>query len=65
MTLEMASKKIIKAIGKRKPIMMMTMMGKILNHMNRLSPLLVRKLLAKSMTKMKTIYTPQLLKDAS
>ena len=59
MTLEKASLHIVKALRKRKSVNVMSSAGKILYQLNRLSPLLVRTLLAQSMTRMKYIYTPE------
>jgi len=59
MTFEEASLHIIKALRNRKSINVMSTAGKILYQLNRLSPAIVRSLLAQSMTRMKYIYTPE------
>jgi short-subunit dehydrogenase len=58
MTMETASKQIIRAIRKRKTLTVLTFLGKFLYHANRVSPLFVRKVLSLSTKRMKYAYTP-------
>ena len=59
MSMEKASIKVIKAIRKRKSMIVFTFLGKLLYLANRLSPLLVRNVLSKGVARVKDIYTPE------
>ncbi|HER09636.1 MAG TPA: SDR family NAD(P)-dependent oxidoreductase [Bacteroides sp.] len=58
MSLEKASAQIIKTIIDKKPVKVMSGLGKLFYQVNRVSPAFVRRILAKSMVSMKFAYTP-------
>jgi len=58
MTMGTAGKHIIRAVRKRKAVTVLTFLGKFLFHINRISPLFVRKVLTLSTTRIKYDYTP-------
>ena len=58
MSMEEASRTVIRGIRKRKPISVFTFMGKFMYMANRLSPRFVRKTFTISTMRLKRVYTP-------
>jgi len=61
MSLERASRQIIRAIQQRSSMKVISNLGKLLYQVNRISPYAVRKVLKNSMISMTHAYTPQMI----